>query len=165
MLVGPDVTGVGDDPEAGAVLEATLEHWRSLSDLFRRRVHLVSLPTADPIENATMVNALQSHARVVVQKSLREGFGLTVTEAMWKACPIVASRVGGIQDQIDDRVEGLLVDDPYDLESSSQAIGELLRDEALAERLGTAARSRVINEFLPPRHLLRYAELIERCLP
>jgi trehalose synthase len=112
-----------------------------------------------------MVNALQSHARVVVQKSLREGFGLTVTEAMWKARPIVASKVGGIQDQIDDQVHGLLVDDPRDLDAVSRAISNLLNDEVWAARLGSAARTRVLAEFLPTRHLLQYAELIERSLP
>jgi trehalose synthase len=165
MLAAPEVTGVADDPEAGAVLQATLEHWRALPQHLRRRVHLALLPTTDPIENATMVNALQSHARVVVQKSIREGFGLTVTEAMWKARPIVASKVGGIQDQIDDQVHGLLVDDPHDLSAVALAIGNLLNDEVLAERLGGAARTRVLAEFLPTRHLLQYGALIERCLP
>jgi trehalose synthase len=77
----------------------------------------------------------------------------------------VASKVGGIQDQIDNDVEGLLVDDPRDIGGTARAIGLLLADDALAERLGAAARSRVINDFLPPRHLLQYASLIERCLP
>jgi trehalose synthase len=164
VLVGPEVTGVADDPEAAATLEATLQHWRQLPIDSRRRVHLASLPTSDPGENATIVNALQSHARVVVQKSLREGFGLTVTEAMWKGCAVVASKVGGIQDQIDDHVEGLLVDDPHDIDATSDAIGTLLEDDVLAKRLGAAARTRVINEFLPPRHLLQYGALIEMCL-
>jgi trehalose synthase len=165
MLVGPDVRGVADDPEAGAVLEATLGYWQGLPENVKRRVHIAALPTVDPIENATMVNALQSHARVVVQKSLHEGFGLTVTEAMWKGRPIVASRVGGIQDQIDDRVEGLLLDDPHDIGTASLAIKELLQDDALSLQLGTAARTRVIRDFLPPRHLLEYAALIEGGLP
>jgi trehalose synthase len=165
MLVGPEITGVADDPEAGAVLEATLEHWGKLSAEQRERVHLVLLPSVDTIENATMVNALQCHARVVVQKSLREGFGLTVTEAMWKARPIVASKVGGIQDQIDDEVEGLLVKDPQDLNATAEAIARLLIDDTLAERLGAAAKQRVTKDFLPPRHLLQYATLIEENLP
>ena len=128
-------------------------------------MHLATLPTADPVENATIVNALQSHARVTVQKSLREGFGLTVTEAMWKARPLSPPEVGGIQDQIDDHVEGLLVDDPRDLDAVSRAIRLLLDDHDLADRLGKAARMRVTKEFLPPRHLLQYADLIEGCLP
>jgi trehalose synthase len=165
MLVGPEVTGVADDPEAAAVFESVLSHWQTLPEQSQRRIHLASLPTADPVENATIVNALQSHARVTVQKSLREGFGLTVTEAMWKACPVVATRVGGIQDQIDHNVEGLLVDDPRDLDAASRAIRMLLDDDDLSERLGKAARMRVIKEFLPPRHLLQYADLIEGCLP
>ena len=70
----------------------------------RSRVHLACMPMADPDENAAIVNALQRHASVVVQKSLAEGFGLTVTEAMWKRKPVVASAVGGIVDQIEDGV-------------------------------------------------------------
>ena len=69
-------------------------------------------------ENATIVNALQRHAAVVVQKSLAEGFGLTVTEPMWKGRAVVASRVGGIQDQITQEKDGLLLDDPTDLGAS-----------------------------------------------
>ena len=75
----------------------------------------------DVDENAIIVNALQRHAAVVVQKSLVEGFGLTVTEAMWKGRPVVASKVGGIQDQITDGRDGLLVDDPYDIEGFAAA--------------------------------------------
>jgi trehalose synthase len=124
----------------------------------------VSLPTADVSQNASMVNALQSHASVVVQKSLREGFGLTVTEAMWKARPVVASRIGGIQDQIEDQVDGILIDDPRDVDTTGRVIGRILNDSALAERLGNAARAKVLHEFLPPRHLSQYGDLIEQCL-
>jgi trehalose synthase len=164
VLVGPEVTGVADDPEAGGVVDKTLARWKALPDESRRKVHLALLPTADPIENATIVNALQSHADVVVQKSLREGFGLTVTEAMWKARPVVASKVGGIQDQIDDHVEGLLVDNPRDIDAVALAIAELLHDPVLSSRLGAAARLRVVHDFLPTRHLLQYADLLEQGL-
>ena len=70
---------------------------------------------ADTEENAAIVNALQRHATIVVQKSLNEGFGLTVAEAMWKARPVVGSATGGIQEQIEDGVSGLLLQDPRDL--------------------------------------------------
>ena len=69
----------------------------------------------DVDENAHLVNALQRYAAVVVQKSLVEGFGLTVTEPMWKSRPVVASAIGGIRDQIEHGVSGLLLDDPFDL--------------------------------------------------
>ena len=80
-----------------------------------QRIHLACMPMVDPDEKAAIVNALQRHAAVVVQKSLAEGFGLTVAEAMWKARPIVASAVGGIVDQVVSREHGLLVEDPGDL--------------------------------------------------
>ena len=90
----------------------------------------------DVDENAIIVNAVQRHACIVVQKSLVEGFGLTVTEAMWKARPMIASRVGGIQDQIVDERDGLLIADPADLDGLATAMTRLLNDHELADRLG-----------------------------
>jgi len=158
LLVGPDVRGVEDDPEGGAVLAECVEARRQLSAEDARRVHLVCLPMEDPDEQAVIVNALQRYASVVTQKSLAEGFGLTVTEAMWKRRPMVASRVGGIGDQIRDHREGLLVDDPEDLAGFGRAVSLLLEDRALADSLAEGARERVFNEYLPDRHLERYAE-------
>ena len=114
---------------------------------------------ADPDEAAAIVNALQRHASVVVQKSLAEGFGLTVAEGMWKSRPIVASAVGGIVDQIEDGKHGLLIDDPSDLRAFGAAVEQLLRDPAGADQLGQAARRRAVDEFLGDRHLAQYAEL------
>ena len=107
----------------------------------------------DVDENAHLVNALQRYASVVVQKSLVEGFGLTVTEPMWKARPVVASAVGGIQDQIEHGVSGLLLDDPFDLVAMLSAVDSLLRDPQTAERLGRGAHLRVLDRFLADRHL------------
>jgi trehalose synthase len=112
-------------------------------------------------ENAAIVNALQRRSDVVVQKSLAEGFGLTVAEAMWKGRPTVASAVGGIQDQISDRVSGVLVDDPEDCRAFGVAISELIRDRSGAAALGEAARASVVNNFLAPKYLSRYLELVE----
>jgi len=75
---------VADDPDGPRVFEEVVEAWRALPHAIRRLVHLVNLPTEDTEENAAIVNALQRHAAVVVQKSLREGFGLTVTESARK---------------------------------------------------------------------------------
>jgi trehalose synthase len=109
-----------------------------------------------------MVNALQRHADVVVQKSLAEGFGLTVSEAMWKQRPVVASRIGGIRDQIEDGRSGVLLSDPRDLEQAGAAISELLADGVRAREMGIAAQRRVQQQFLGPHHLGRYFEVIHR---
>ena len=106
-----------------------------------------------------MVNALQRHAFAVVQKSLVEGFGLTVTEAMWKGKAVVASKVGGIQDQIVDGRDGLLIEDPRDLDACAEAFARLLDEPELATRLGRSARARVLEEFVGDRHLEQYVEL------
>ncbi len=164
VLAGPAVTAVADDPEQPEIVGGLEERWRRLEPGLRLRVHVAQLPMEDEDENAAMVNALQRQARVVVQKSLAEGFGLTVSEAMWKAKPVVASRVGGIEDQVEDGRNGVLLDDPHDLEAFGRTVTGLLTDPARAERLGQAARDRVCRHFLAPRHLEQQAELVRRVL-
>jgi trehalose synthase len=159
ILMGPNVKGVADDPEAGEVYDRCVERWRALPHAARGRVHLACVPTADPDEMSAITNALQRHATVVAQKSLAEGFGLTVTEAMWKSRPIVASAVGGIVDQIEHERHGLLLADPSDLAGFGAAVERLLRDHSLAARLGANAHARAATDFLGDRHLDQYAEL------
>ena len=161
VLAGPDVAAVADDPEGAEVLAEVEDAWRELPGDVRRRVHLALLPMEDADENAIIVNALQRRADVVVQKSRAEGFGLTVSEAMWKGRPVVASRVGGIQDQIEDGRTGRLVD-ADDLAGFGARVSELLADPHEAERVGDAAQMRVRDHFLGPRHLGQYVELLER---
>jgi trehalose synthase len=162
LLCGPAVTGVADDPEAAEVLDECVALWRDLPHAARSRTHLACTPMADADEAASIVNALQRHAAVVVQKSVAEGFGLTVAEAMWKTRPVVASAVGGIVDQIVDREHGLLVEDPLDLESFGAAVEALLRDPREAERLATNARARAGEHFLGDRHLEQYGALLRQ---
>jgi trehalose synthase len=164
VLAGPDVRSVADDPEGAQVFQEVQEAFRALPHASRRRAHLALLPMEDPEENGAIVNALQRHAAVIVQKSLVEGFGLTVTEAMWKGRPIVASAVGGIQDQIRDGVEGLLLRDPTDLGELAGALRRVLMDEELAQRLGRAGRQRVRDEYLSVSALERWAELLKQIL-
>jgi trehalose synthase len=164
VYAGPDVTAVGDDPEGAEVLCAARERRAQLADGVRERVHLALLPMDDLEENAAIVNALQRCAAVVVQKSLAEGFGLTVAEAMWKARPVVASRIGGIGDQIEHCRSGLLLDDPADLSAYGDAVRAVLEDHVLAASLGKAARERVRDRFLGTHSLLDYLELIEPLL-
>jgi trehalose synthase len=159
LLAGPSVTGVADDPEGAATLQHCMEVWRGLPHAERSRIHLACLPMRDAAENAAIVNAIQRHAAVVTQKSLAEGFGLTVAEAMWKAKPIVASAVGGIVDQIVSGEHGLLIDDPHDLAAFGHAVRHLLDDPPEAAELGVNAQRRATEEFLGDRHLEQYAQL------
>jgi trehalose synthase len=159
-LVGPASAAVSDDPEGAAIYSEVARAWLALDEARRSRAHLVSLPMDDLDENGAIVNAIQRRADVVVQKSLAEGFGLTVAEAMWKERPVVASRLGGIQDQVVDGESGLLIDDPHDLAAFGVAINGLLADPARAKRLGEAARLRVIERFLAVRRLSEYVELV-----
>ena len=122
-------------------------------------MHLVCLPMDDVDENAHLVNALQRRASVVVQKSLVEGFGLTVTEAMWKGRPVVASAIGGIQDQIVDGRHGLLLGTRVTSTPSHTHLRRLLYDTELAAELGAAAHAQVYEHFLGDRHLEAYADL------
>ena len=160
MLVGPSVAGVTDDPEGAVVFAECLEQWRGLPPAARARVMLVTLPMDDVDENAAMVNAIQRHATVIVQKSLAEGFGLTVAEGMWKARPLVGSAVGGILDQIPEG-KGILLPDPGDLAGFGSAVRWLLDHPADAERIGQAGRSHIRDHFLGDRHLLQMADLFE----
>jgi trehalose synthase len=163
VLAGPQVAMVADDPEGFEVLLEARAIWGHLPPLARERVHLACLPMDDTEENAAIVNALQRRASIVVQKSLAEGFGLTVAEAMWKERAIVASRVGGIQDQIADGVTGLLVD-PTNLADYGSAVVALLSDSSLAHRLGSAAHQKCRDEYLGSRHLIRYVTFLESLL-
>jgi trehalose synthase len=163
LLVGPAPRSVSDDPEGVAVYAEVLDAWKQTIQDRRERIHLVSLPVEDRTENAVLVNALQRRADVVVQKSLAEGFGLTVAEAMWKAMPIVGSRVGGIQDQILDGRSGLLVE-PTDLIGLGGAISSLIADTGFARAVGHAARTRVRRRYLPPHFLGGHLELVRTIL-
>lgn len=162
LLVGPAVTGVSDDPGAAETLRDCFGHWHRLPHETRTRISLACTPMRDRDEQATIINAIQRHATIVVQKSIAEGFGLTVAEAMWKQRPVVASAVGGIRDQIVDGEHGLLIDDPTDLRAFGNAVERLLRQPEQAARLAAAARQRATDEFLADRHLERYASLLER---
>lgn len=165
VLAGPVVTAVADDPEAAVVLHETWELWRSLRHHQRSRVQLVCLPMSDIEENAVIVNALQRHASVVTQKSLAEGFGLTVTEAMYKGTPVVASAVGGIVDQIVDGESGLLIQAPHDLAQFGDAVNRILSNPDLAKQLSEGGRRRAIDHFLPDTSLGQWQRLLVGLIP
>lgn len=164
VLAGPEASGVADDPEAAEVLAECRDRWRSLPAAARERSHLLSVPMDDLEANARTVNALQRWSTVVVQKSLAEGFGLTVTEPMWKARPVVASAVGGIRDQVEDGVSGVLLRDPRDGAELAGALSSLLGDAGRREAMGRAAHLRVRDHYLADRHLIQYVELFAQLL-
>ena len=132
-----------DDPEGLQVLEEVKDKAKNDRD-----IHILLLPHSD-IE----VNALQRASDVIVQKSLREGFGLTVAEALWKAKPVVASNVGGIPLQIKHKYSGLLC---HSIEGAAFAIKQLLNSPEYAKKLGENGREHIRNNFLLTRHLRDY---------
>lgn len=160
MLIGPSVSGVTDDPEGAVVYGDCVAQWQALPAATRARVLLVTLPLDDVDENAAMVNALQRHATVITQKSLAEGFGLTVAEGMWKGRAVIGSPVGGILDQIVDGT-GVLLPDAGDLKAFGLAIRGLLDQPDRARRMGAAAQTFIRENYVGDVHLLRYAGMFE----
>ena len=158
-LVGPAVDGVTDDPEGARVLRECLDAWDDLPPAARDAIRLVALPMDDEAKNALFVNATQRHATLVVQKSISEGFGLTVTEAMWKSRPVVASAVGGIVDQVSPD-SGVLLSDPLDLDAFGRTVVELLAHPARLASLGRRGRRHVRAHLLSDGHLVQFGHLL-----
>ncbi|MGH3698709.1 MAG: glycosyltransferase [Pseudonocardiaceae bacterium] len=164
VLAGPDPDEVADDLENRAVLSDVAHAVAQLPKSLRRRIHLLVLSLRTRHANALIVNALQRRATVVTQKSLEEGFGLAVTEAMHKRRPIVAGDVGGIREQMVDRRHGLLVP-PHNLAAFGAAVRELLDNPALAARLAKAGGEHCERHFLVVREHEQYAQLFLRSYP
>jgi trehalose synthase len=132
-----------DDPEGEKVYKSLLE---------QREKRIIILSRQD----TALVNALQRKAAVVLQKSIREGFGLTVAEAMWKGTPVIGGNVGGIRYQIKDGVNGFLVSS---IDEAAKRIVQLLNDDDLRQEMGAAARRSVEKGFLLTRLLEQYLDL------
>ena len=136
--------GATDDPEGMKVLEEVKAEANNDPD-----IHIIFLPPASDIE----INALQRASTIILQKSLREGFGLTVAEALWKAKPVIASAVGGIPLQITHKYSGILT---YSIEGTVYYIKQLLNEPDYAKKLGENGREHIKNNFLITRHLKDY---------
>jgi trehalose synthase len=163
VLAGPDPEGVADDPEATEVLKE-LEHlYLGLEPAMQADVALITLPMKAPRENALMVNALQRASSIVVQNSLREGFGLTVAEAMWKRIPVLSnSKACGPRYQIRDGIDGRLIADPEDFESLADALIEMLSDPDRNDAWGQRAQRNVHDQFLVFHQLRAWMEVLAR---
>ncbi len=138
-----------DDPEGQEVFE-------SLLDCREERILILTA------EDSALVNALQRHAAVILQKSLREGFGLTATEAMWKGAAVIAGDCGGLRHQIEDGVDGFLVSS---VEAAAQRMVLLLKDAVLRKKLGHKARETVRDRFLLTRKVEQYLDLFSAFEP
>ena len=160
VLAGPDPAAVADDPEAQEVLDDLIGIYRGLEPSLQEDIALVSLPMTSRKNNELIVNVLQRCSSVVVQNSLREGFGLTVTEAMWKQCAVLGSRACGIRQQIRDGVDGVLVPDCEDPLSIAEYLDTLLNDVPGRARYGRSAQLRVHDEFLVFTQARRWLEVL-----
>lgn len=145
ILAGGTMT---DDPESDVVLRAVRERAGNDPD-----IHLLTIPPGSDIE----INALQRASDVIIQKSLKEGFGLTVTEALWKGKPVVAGAVGGIPLQIKHRYSGMLC---HSVEGAAHALKQILTSPEFAQYLGENGRDHVRGRFLLTRHLKDYLLLL-----
>ncbi|MHB9003732.1 MAG: glycosyltransferase [Coriobacteriia bacterium] len=145
-----------DDPEGADILAGTR---RACGDLIESGDVIFVLGAKD-----TEINALQKHSSVVLQKSLREGFGLTVSEAIWKGTPVVAGNVGGIPLQLKDGVGGFVVD-PTDYDTCAERVVYLLENPAEAEEMGRLGKEHVRENFLTTRLLGHWLAILEEVIP
>ena len=165
VLAGPDPRGVADDPEGREVLASLCRHYLNMPPHIQRDIALVTLPMENLEENALMVNALQRASTLVVQNSLREGFGLTLAEAMWKGVPVLSNRRAcGPRHQVRDQVDGRLIADPEDTSELCDAMEEMLSAWEDRKVWGRNARRRVHSEFLVFSQLVNWLRILGETL-
>lgn len=163
VLAGPDPDAVDDDPEGAEVLDELREAYRALDEGCRADVAIIALPMHDLAENALVVNALQRVSTVVVQNSLREGFGLTITEAMWKGVPVLTNSAAcGPRQQVRDSVDGRLIADPEDPLQVAAALHSMLRHPDRLHDWGLSAQRQVYDHFLVYAQLGHWLRLLDR---
>ena len=143
-----------DDPEGAQVVASVREYAQGDAD-----IHLFFAPDGLPASNDEIVNALQTHSDVLVQKSTREGFGLTVSEGMWKGKAVIGGNVGGIRLQIEDGQSGYLVNSAAE---AGHRMAQLLSDPDLRNKIGRNARQRVRKRFLLPRLMYDYMRVAQQ---
>ena len=154
----------GPDPAAQEVLEDLVTTYQGLPPALQEDIAVVSLPMSVRKNNELIVNALQRCSSIVVQNSLREGFGLTVTEAMWKRAALLGSRACGIRQQIRDGVDGRLIHDPEDPEEIAVHLDALLADPGKRIELGQHAQRRVRDEFLVFTQVRQWLTTLADCV-
>jgi trehalose synthase len=149
VLAGPDPGSIADDPEGAAVVEELCHAYLELPEQIRRQIAIIALPMHSASENALMVNALHRVSTIVAQNSLREGFGLTITEAMWKRVPVFTnSRACGPRHQVRDELDGRVIGDPGNTDEIATVLAEMLGDPDGLERWARTAQHRAQESFL-----------------
>ena len=162
VMAGPEPASVHDDPEGLEVIEELRTAYVELEDEMKHDIALIALPMADRANNALMVNALQRSSTVIVQNSLREGFGLTITEAMWKRIPVLSNtRAVGPREQIQHACDGWLIDDPEDPSKIADALDYLLNDRDERSALARTAQRRAHIQFMIFNQLENWFDLLE----
>jgi len=160
VLAGPDPDSIRDDPEATEVFAELCRVYSALEPAVAADVALIALPMTSLKDNALIVNALHRCATLVVQNSLREGFGLTVTEAMWKRCAVLAGPACGLRQQIRHGVDGHVLTSAEDPGEIADTIERLLTAPRIREAYGRSAQLRVQDEFLVFTQVRRWLELL-----
>lgn len=162
VLAGPDSSKIADDPEGLEVLQSLVDQINSYPPEINSSIALLSLPLDSRWQNALIVNCLQRLAAIVIQNSLREGFGLTLLEAMWKQRPCIASSACGLRQQLRPSIDGLMVSDPNSSKSVAQTINEMIKvgDEKRQE-FARNAKKRSIDNFLVYEQVKNYLNCIK----
>jgi len=160
VLAGPDPESVSDDPEGQAVFQEICSLWQELPTEIQRDVAVITLPMASRRINALMVNALQRCSSIIAQNSVQEGFGLTVTEGMWKRAPILGTHAVGIREQVTDGEHGRLLPEGDGPEAIAQLLHEMLQAEEDRERWARNARRRVSDRYLVFTQVRRWLEVL-----
>jgi trehalose synthase len=161
-MVGPDPSSIQDDPEGCDVLRDLCETYVRLDPSIQKDVVLLTLPMSSRTNNAFMVNAIQAASSFVIQNSIREGFGLTLTEAMWKGTPVVGTSACGLRQQIQDRVHGRIVSRPDEPEEVAQVLGDMLSANDELQFWSLNAQSRVYREFLVFNQVKKWLGILKR---
>jgi len=163
VLAGPDPASIQDDPEGREVLEDLCRAYREVPTALQPDIALFTLPMDSRKENALMVNALQKCSTVIVQNSLREGFGLTATEAMWKRVPVVGTRAFGLRLQIRSGIDGILIQDPTHPDEIARRLDDILGDVRKRDVMARNAQRRVHEKFLVFTQLCQWLHCLSSC--
>jgi trehalose synthase len=163
VLAGPDPESVVHDPEGAEVLQDLAAYYRRLTPDYQRDIAILTLPMASRKENSLMVNALQRCSTIVVQNSLREGFGLSATEAMWKRVAVMGTNACGLRQQIRHGIDGVLTRNPEDPDEITELLDVTLSDSRGRDLMARTAQRRVHDEFLIFAQLKKYLRMMAEC--